>query len=110
MTPALASSPAPASAAIPIVDPTSARRPVEPIHVQAPNVTYTRDHITSTYVHNKTEVTKGEDGSYRVRPTEHVYEFKTERKVPKTGYVHFAEDLESLIMRVFQPDARWFWR
>jgi myo-inositol-1-phosphate synthase len=83
MTPALASNGV--SSSIPIVDPTSARRPVEPIVVQSDNVHYTPEHITATYVHNKTQVIKGNDGTYRVKPVEHVYEFKTERKVPKTG-------------------------
>jgi myo-inositol-1-phosphate synthase len=84
MAPAMASNPFP-SAAVPIVDPTSARRPVEPVQVQSDNVTYTREHITAQYTHHKSQVVKGSDGSYRVQPVEQVYEFKTERKVPKTG-------------------------
>ncbi|KAH8918848.1 inositol-3-phosphate synthase [Atractiella rhizophila] len=74
------------------VDPTAARRVPEPISITSPNTTYDGDFIFSKYVHHSAEVNVIEDESsgvkvnrYEVRPTESVWEFKTERKVPKTG-------------------------
>jgi myo-inositol-1-phosphate synthase len=72
------------SAALPIVDPTAARRNPEPIKVNAPNVAYNGDFITSKYTYHSASVV-AQDGSYNVTPTEKVIEFKTNRKVPKTG-------------------------
>ena len=72
------------SSAIPIVDPTAARRNPDPIRVHSDNVAYTDEHITATYTHNRSEVSV-ENGIYNVTPQETTYEFRTERKVPKTG-------------------------
>jgi len=74
------------SAAIPIVDPTSAKRNPDVIRVHSANVSYTDQHITASYPHHFTEVSV-EDGIYNVTPKETTYEFRTERKVPKTGFV-----------------------
>ncbi|GAA99890.1 uncharacterized protein L969DRAFT_88648 [Mixia osmundae IAM 14324] len=74
-----------ASHAIPIVDPTAARRPVEPLKVNSPNVQYTAEHIKSKYQYHTTDVVAGSDGTFEVTPREQVYEFQTQRKVNKTG-------------------------
>ncbi|KAM0333189.1 hypothetical protein ACHAQA_001849 [Verticillium albo-atrum] len=53
--------------------------------VNSSNVTYTDNEILSKYTYRTTDVAKNESGKYVVTPVETVYEFKTERKVPKTG-------------------------
>ena len=75
------------SHAIPIVDPTAARRDPEPIRVNSSNVTYSDEHITAKYSYNSTSV-KVQDGKYEVTPLNKEYTFKTQRKVPKTGSVY----------------------
>jgi len=70
--------------AVPMVDPTSAVRDAEPITVNAPNVVYTEDHINAKYTYSSNSV-KVNNGKYEVTPKTTVYDFKTERKVPKTG-------------------------
>lgn len=66
------------------VDATAARRPLDAIEVHSDNVRYTPDHITASYVQSKSLV-EVVDGKYHVKPYTVPYEFKTERKVPKTG-------------------------
>lgn len=53
--------------------------------VNSPNVTYTDSEIKSRYTYRTTDVTKGADGQYVATPKDTVYDFKVERKVPKTG-------------------------
>ncbi len=53
--------------------------------VESPSVTYTDDQIKSKYVYRTTAVTKNQDGKYTALPKETVYDFKVDRKVPKTG-------------------------
>jgi hypothetical protein len=53
--------------------------------VNSPNVQYTEEHILSKYTYFNTLVTKQSDGSLVAEPTETVYEFKTERTVPRVG-------------------------
>ncbi|KAG7119478.1 Inositol-3-phosphate synthase like protein [Verticillium longisporum] len=53
--------------------------------VNSSNVTYTDNEILSKYTYRTTDVAKDESGKFVVTPVETVYEFKTERKVPKTG-------------------------
>jgi myo-inositol-1-phosphate synthase len=72
------------SHAVPIVDPTSVKRPSDSVKVNAPNVKYTADHIEAKYDYHSTKV-QVVDGKYEVTPETKTYEFKTERKVPKTG-------------------------
>lgn len=72
------------SHAIPIVDPTAARRPTDLITVESPSVKYDATHIKASYVRHGSSVEQA-NGRYTVRPTELKYEFKTERKVAKTG-------------------------
>ncbi|GAA5859348.1 hypothetical protein JCM1840_004574 [Sporobolomyces johnsonii] len=75
--------------AAPAVDPTAARRPVEPIHVSSPNLTYTQDELLAKYTFHSASVQKSTDAEgqvkYEVKPVAKDLEFKTERKVPKTG-------------------------
>ena len=72
------------SHAIPIVDPTAARRATDLITVESPSVKYDSTHIRAEYVRHGSSVEQA-NGRYTVRPTETKYEFKTERQLPKTG-------------------------
>ncbi|KAI9900323.1 hypothetical protein N3K66_004585 [Trichothecium roseum] len=53
--------------------------------VNSANVNYTEAEIRSKYTYRTTKVETGADGKFVATPTETVYDFKTERKVPKTG-------------------------
>lgn len=53
--------------------------------VDSPNVTYTDNEIRSTYTYRTTKVSKNANGKYVAQPVSTVYDFKTDRKVPKTG-------------------------
>jgi len=74
-------------------DPTSARRPVEPIQVHSDNLKYSEDELLAKYTFHSSNVKKSTDANgqvkYEVKPVEKELEFKTLRKVPKTGYASF---------------------
>ncbi|GAB1313998.1 Myo-inositol-1-phosphate synthase [Madurella fahalii] len=53
--------------------------------VNSPNVVYTETEIRSKSTYRTTEITRGEDGTYIATPRETVYDFKVDRRVPKTG-------------------------
>ncbi|OAA68501.1 inositol-3-phosphate synthase [Niveomyces insectorum RCEF 264] len=53
--------------------------------VSSPNVVYTDDAIESKYTYRTTAVATGADGRYTATPVETVYDFKTDRRVPKVG-------------------------
>lgn len=53
--------------------------------VNSPNVVYSEDEIRSKYTYRTTVVTDGDDGTRMVTPTETVYDFKLDTKVPKVG-------------------------
>jgi myo-inositol-1-phosphate synthase len=53
--------------------------------VDSPNVVYTDSEIKSKYTYRTTAVTKNGDGKYVAKPKETLYDFKVDRKVPKTG-------------------------
>ncbi|ROT41217.1 myo-inositol-1-phosphate synthase [Sodiomyces alkalinus F11] len=53
--------------------------------VNSANVTYSETDILSKYTYRTTDVTKDDSGKYVATPKETVYEFKTDRKVPKLG-------------------------
>jgi myo-inositol-1-phosphate synthase len=55
------------------------------VTVRSDKVVYSEDAIKSTYTYRTTKVTKAANGKYVAEPVETVYDFKTERKVPKTG-------------------------
>lgn len=53
--------------------------------VSSPNVAYTDSEIRSKYTYRTTSVTQGGDGKYVATPSETVYDFKVDRKIPKVG-------------------------
>lgn len=53
--------------------------------VDSPNVVYTDAEIKSKYTYRTTTVTKISDGKYVAKPKQTLYDFKVDRKVPKTG-------------------------
>ncbi|KAI0185730.1 myo-inositol-1-phosphate synthase [Xylaria flabelliformis] len=53
--------------------------------VDSPNVTYTDSEIRSKYTYRTTIVVKGADGKYVATPKETLYNFKVDRRIPKTG-------------------------
>ncbi|KAI1108414.1 myo-inositol-phosphate synthase [Nemania sp. NC0429] len=53
--------------------------------VDSPNVTYTDTEIRSKYTYRTTSVTRGADGKYVATPRETLYDFKVDRRIPKTG-------------------------
>jgi myo-inositol-1-phosphate synthase len=52
--------------------------------VNSPNVVYTENQINTKYTYRTTSVTTTEDGKFVATPKETVYDFKVDRKVPKT--------------------------
>ncbi|KAI1273812.1 myo-inositol-phosphate synthase [Xylaria sp. FL0933] len=66
--------------------PTAASGQKEDIFVvNSPNVTYTDSEIRSKYTYRTTSVARGADGKYVATPKETLYDFKVDRKIPKTG-------------------------
>ncbi|KAI9892139.1 MAG: Myo-inositol-1-phosphate synthase [Vezdaea aestivalis] len=53
--------------------------------VNSPNVVYTPTEIQSKYTYRTTGVVSAGDGKFVATPKETVYDFKVDRKVPKTG-------------------------
>jgi myo-inositol-1-phosphate synthase len=53
--------------------------------VDSPNVVYTDAEIKSKYTYRTTSVTKTGDGKFVATPKQTLYDFKVDRKVPKTG-------------------------
>lgn len=53
--------------------------------VSSPNVVYSDTEIRSKYTYRTTSVTKDSQGRYVATPREQVYDFRTERKVPRVG-------------------------
>jgi myo-inositol-1-phosphate synthase len=72
------------------VHPTAARRPYL-LSVQSENTAYTDDHITASFVNRGADVTTTPNGQIVVVPTAKTYQFQTEKKVAKTGYVYSFE-------------------
>lgn len=58
---------------------------VDSFHVDAPNVRYTDSHITTDYQYQTTELERGADGKFTVRPVSQTVEFQVERKIGKVG-------------------------
>ena len=69
------------------VHPTAARRPTDYIKVLSPSTTYSDDCITAKFDNRGADVVVDADGSLTITPTVKPFEFRTQRKVPKTGYV-----------------------
>ncbi|CCU76319.1 INO1/L-myo-inositol-1-phosphate synthase [Blumeria hordei DH14] len=57
----------------------------ESFMVSSPNVVYTEDEIQSKYTYRTTHIENSPDGKLKAIPIETVYEFKVNRKVPRTG-------------------------
>ena len=53
--------------------------------VNSPNVAYTENEIRSKYTYRTTLVNETAEGKFEATPKETVYDFKVDRKVPKTG-------------------------
>lgn len=53
--------------------------------VNSPNVVYSDNEIRSKYTYRTTMVSESAEGKFVATPKDTVYDFKTERKVPKTG-------------------------
>ncbi|KAI9643762.1 Myo-inositol-1-phosphate synthase [Ciborinia camelliae] len=53
--------------------------------VSSPNVIYTDDEIRSKYSYRTTSVTQTAHGNFVATPKDTVYDFKVDRKIPKTG-------------------------
>jgi myo-inositol-1-phosphate synthase len=53
--------------------------------VNSPNVVYTDSEIHSKYTYRTTAILETPDGKFIATPKETVYDFKVERKVPRTG-------------------------
>lgn len=53
--------------------------------VSSPNVVYSDAEIRSRYTYRTTSVTKDAQGRYVATPREQVYDFRTERTVPRVG-------------------------
>ncbi|KAI2630099.1 myo-inositol-phosphate synthase [Xylaria nigripes] len=67
-----------------LISPVSASKE-EVFIVDSPNVTYTDSEIRSKYTYRTTSVVKGADGKYVATPKQTLYDFKVDRKIPKTG-------------------------
>ncbi|KAI0002237.1 Myo-inositol-1-phosphate synthase [Russula compacta] len=67
------------------VHPTAARRPADAITVQGENTVYTDEYITSKFYSRAADVVVQEGGQYVIKPTVTPFEFRTQRRVPKTG-------------------------
>lgn len=79
------------------IHPTAARRPADLVTVQGVNTVYSDEFITSKYENRGADVVVKEEGRYVVKPTINPFEFRTQRKVPKTGY---GFQLSSLFQRI----------
>lgn len=65
------------------IHPTAARTD-HSINVISDNTIYSQDHITSTF-HNRGSSVSINAGQYTITPTVDSFQFRTARKVPKTG-------------------------
>jgi myo-inositol-1-phosphate synthase len=68
-----------------IVSTQPAQAKTELFEVHSPNVTYTDSEIKSKYTYRTTSVTTGSNGKVVATPKETVYDFKTDRTIPKVG-------------------------
>jgi hypothetical protein len=60
---------------------------VENFQVQSDDVSYESDCIRSRYEYRDTSAELTEDGTWTVRPSTSTYEFRTQTRLPKLGYV-----------------------
>ena len=81
------------------IHPTADRRPYL-IEVASQNTNYTDDFITAKFTDRGANVETLPNGQLKITPVNNAYEFKTERKVPKTGYVFFYSIFLSLFLNL----------
>ena len=67
------------------VHPTAARRP-HAIVVQSDATSYSDEFITSKFTNRGADVVVQQEGRFLIQPNQTAYDFRTTRKVPKTGY------------------------
>ncbi|KAF8504692.1 inositol-3-phosphate synthase [Russula emetica] len=67
------------------VHPTAARRPVDAVTVQGENTVYTDEYITSKFYNRGADVIAQEGSRYVITPSVTPFEFRTQRKVSRTG-------------------------
>ncbi|KAI0282890.1 Myo-inositol-1-phosphate synthase [Russula aff. rugulosa BPL654] len=67
------------------VHPTAARGPLDAVTVQGENTVYTDEYITSKFYNRGAGVVVQEAGRYVITPTVTPFEFRTQRKVSRTG-------------------------
>jgi len=53
--------------------------------VDSPNVRYEGDAILSRFEYDDTVLEETSDNSWTVRPTRHIFDFRTNTKLPKLG-------------------------
>ncbi|MEW5299695.1 MAG: hypothetical protein WDW38_004251 [Sanguina aurantia] len=58
---------------------------IENFTVESKNLVVSDEFLTSTYEYESTELNRAADGAWTVKPISEVYEFRTERRVPKLG-------------------------
>lgn len=63
------------------------------LKVQSEKVKYNDHEIISEYDYQTTEIVQNDEQEIVVKPVTRKYVFKTERKVPKLGYVFLAKKL-----------------
>lgn len=66
------------------IHPTAVRKP-HAIAVDSERTVYTPDHITAKFDYRAADVVRTPEGQIKVTPTVKPYEFRTARKVQKTG-------------------------
>lgn len=62
---------------------------IDTFQVDSPNVKYTEEFIESSYRYETTEVfpeTREGKTQWKVKPVTQVYNFRTQRRVPRLGY------------------------
>ena len=83
------------------VHPTASRRPADLISVQSQATVYSNEFITSKFENRGADVVVQQDGRYVIQPTVKPFEFRTQRKVPKTGCAQFLLFYAALLTRRF---------
>lgn len=81
------------------IHPTATRRNV-PIIVHSLNTAYSNEHITAKFEYRGAQVVE-QGGTIQVTPTVEKFEFRTVRKVQKTGYILFLFSFQFHLEPVF---------
>lgn len=59
---------------------------IDTFTVDSPSVSYSEEHITSSYEYDTNDLDCGVDGKYTVHPKAQNVQFQTTRRLPKLGY------------------------